>query len=279
LTTSTTEDVAADDIWDEVLKQADEPFSPPARTEPKPVSVTPGDQVEAWARDIILDHELNRPRSRQNAIGPSGVGEKCDRRIAMQLAGVTPVHFADPLKAWVGTGAHLMLDEAVSLRDRQVGRYLTEHPVTYRGIPGSVDVFDRITGRVGDWKSKELAKIKRLRKKGVMDEGYRIQQNIYAAGLIAQGEVVNEVALIYIPTNGELADIYVQIEPVDIELADRAIDRIEAIEAALLEGKPAEEFRPTTSALCGWCPFHNPLIPTSAKSCSGGIRFVTDVSD
>lgn len=268
-----------DSIWDEIVAESDAPYSPPARTEAKPVSITPGDLVEAWARDVILDHELNRPRSRQASIGPSGVGDACDRKIAMQLAGVTGVNFPDPLKAYVGTGLHHMLDGAVTLRDREVGRYLTEHTVSYRGITGSVDVFDRVTGRVMDWKSKELAKIKRLRKLGLMSQEYRVQQNVYAAGLIAAGENVREIALVYVPTNGDLADIYVQVEPVDIALADAAIDRIDAIKAELMEGKDAETFRPRTSALCGWCAYHSPLTPTNAKSCSGGIKFITQDSD
>jgi len=138
-----------------------------------------------------------------------------------------------------------------------------------------VDVFDRVTGRVMDWKSKELAKIKRLRKAGAMSAEYKTQQMVYAAGLIAQGENVTEVALVYIPTNGDLADIYVQVEPVDIALADAAIDRIEAIQAELEAGKDAETFRPLTSALCGWCSFYSPHTPTNPRSCSGGIRFDT----
>jgi hypothetical protein len=275
LTTSTTDDQVIDpnDLWDEMDRQAQEDFVPPAPAVVKEAPLDDSALIESWARDIILDHELNRPRSRQVAIGPSAAGAKCDRQIAMQIAGVQRVHFSDPLKAYVGTGLHLMMDDAVSLRDRDTGRYLTEHPVEYRGVAGSVDVFDRVTGRVMDWKSKDIAKIKRLRKSGRMSDEYRIQQNIYAAGLLAQGENVTSISLVYLPTNGDLADIYVQTEAVDLALADRAIDRLEAIRAALMDGKDAETFPKTTSALCGWCDFYNPKTPDSPRSCAGGIKF------
>jgi hypothetical protein len=261
------------DIWDEVAADLDAPFTPPAPAAPKP-AVVPLDSsaAEEWVADLILDHEMNRPRSRQAAIGPSGIGDKCDRKIAMTLAGVEAVHFSDPLKAWVGTGVHHMLEEAVRLKDRETGRFLVEHPVTYRGISGNVDLFDRVRGRVIDWKSKELSKIKRLRKSGKMDDGYRVQQMTYGAGLVAAGENVRSVALAYIPTNGDLRDVYVQEEIFLPEVADAAIDRIDSLREQLEEGKDAETFLPTTSALCGWCPFYNPLTPTSARSCQGGAR-------
>jgi hypothetical protein len=263
--------------WAEFASEPIEADTAPPRTTPKPEAPQPGGLIEAWATDLVLDHEMNRPRSRQAHVGPSEVGERCDRRLAMAVANVQQVNYPDPLKAYVGTGLHQMLADAVELRDRGTGRYLSEHRVTYRGVTGSVDLFDRVTGRLIDFKSKSLTKVKRARRQP-MEHGYKVQQMIYAAGLIAQGEHVKSVTLLYIPTDGDLSDMYAQTLPVDVSIADEAIDRLECIQNEVADGKPLPDFKAHTSALCGWCPFYSPLTPLSPASCPGATTPTTTVA-
>lgn len=250
--------------------------APEAKPQPARETASP-DVLASWVAEIILDHEHDRPRSRQMSIGPSAVGNSCDRALAFDLASVEAVNFPDPLKAYVGTGLHSMLEAAVRLRDRETGRYLVEHEVTYRGITGKVDLFDRLTGRAIDWKSKELSKINRLRGKAMSHE-YLVQQQIYAAGLRAQGENVKSVSLVFIPVNGLLRDILTQTVPVDVEVADRAIDRLEGISNQLMDvGMEPRGITAYPNALCPWCSHYAPDSPLSARSCPGLMQPVADL--
>lgn len=260
----TTSRFVAPDSGDEVAEAT--PSKTP-RKSPEPIPQTP---FSHWVRELILRSELRRPRTLQRHIGPSQVGEKCDRQLAMTMMGADPVAFSDPLKAWVGTGVHLSMQNAVE-EENASRRYLTEHPVTYRGISGSVDFFDRLTGAMADWKSKELAKI-RAAVKASTDEGYAIQQQVYAAGLQEQGERVNSIHLVYIPVNGKLDDIYDDYIEVDRSVADAAIDRLEALENRVADGEAVEQFAPYVSALCPWCPFYSPDAPLSARTCPGKVE-------
>ena len=55
---------------------------------------------------VILWNEHNAPRSLQRAIGPSELGDPCDRKLAYRIAGIEPVNFGDPWPAIVGTSIH-----------------------------------------------------------------------------------------------------------------------------------------------------------------------------
>ena len=53
---------------------APEGEAPRAEAKPQPASETASpDVLASWVAEIILDHEHDRPRSRQMSIGPSGV--------------------------------------------------------------------------------------------------------------------------------------------------------------------------------------------------------------
>jgi hypothetical protein len=245
-------------------------------TTPTPRETASPDVLASWVAEIILDHEHDRPRSRQMSIGPSAVGNACDRALAFDLAGVEAVNFPDPLKAYVGTGLHAMLEAAVRLRDRETNRYLVEHEVTYRGVTGKVDLFDRVLGRAIDWKSKELSKINRLRGRAMSYE-YLVQQQIYAAGLRAQGENVKSVSLVFIPVNGLLRDILTQTVPVDVSVADIAIDRLEGLSSRLMDGATPSLVEAMPNSLCPWCSHYAPDSPLSARSCPGLMSPVADL--
>ena len=259
--------------WDQFVAEEHTSASAPAPTPAKTTVLSDSSVVESWVADLIMCHDLDRPRSRQTAVGPSSVGNQCDRALAYMMSDTEAVNYPDPLKAYIGTGAHLMLEDAAELRDSGIGRYLREVQISYRGITGNVDLFDRVTGRVIDWKSKDLAKIKRLRRQKTSKQ-YEIQRQIYAAGLAAAGENVKSVALVYIPVNGLLSDIYVDEVPFDQSIADEAIDRIEALQNRLYDSVPPQEFPAKASALCPWCPFYNPNAPLSQSSCPGGAAKV-----
>lgn len=230
-------------------------------------SLSGPDPIETWFTEIIIGAELARPRTQQVAIGPSELGDPCDRALAYKAMGNLPVNYSDPLKANLGTAFHEFVMRA--LIASSPGRYLTEFPVEYRGVSGSVDIFDRWYGRLVDLKTTSKSKISRVRFKGVT-QGHKVQVQTYAAGLIAAGENVRSATLLYVPTDGTLADVYAASLPIDVSVADAAIDRLEAIQNRVMDGEHPAEFEAFVTPLCGWCPAYRPNGPLTSRSCPGG---------
>lgn len=227
-----------------------------------PVALVLGDAL----REGIWTAAATASRSQQRALGFSELGTACQRRLGYRLRGTPASHWADPLKSTVGTGVHLILAEYFRRLDAGTGRYLVEHPVSYRGIHGTVDLFDRRRKVAVDWKTKSLAKIKRARREGPSPD-YITQVHGYGTALRSQGEDVTHVAIVYVPVDGELGDIYVWVERLDQAVVDKAIARVEDIGS---RSQPASSIPASPSPLCGWCPFYNPLLAeASATACPG----------
>lgn len=204
-------------------------------------------------RDAIWTAEATTARSLQSAVGWSEIGDACRRKLAYSLAGASHSNYPDPLKAMVGTGGHLVLAEHFRRLDAGTGRYLVEQKLTYRGVPGTVDLVDCRRRAVIDWKFKPLAKIKRLRREGVPNyaPGYVIQAHGYGTALVASGVPVDQVGLAFVPTDGELDDIWVWHAPLDQSIANEAVDQLDALRGTAPQNVPA---RP--GPLCGWCPYY-----------------------
>jgi len=119
--------------------------------------------VAAELADIIRHAELNRDRSVQTAIGPSGIGTECTRWLLHMLA-ETPEPTADMPGglvnhwAWVGTAIHDRLERDVKRSPINVDRrFITEVTVTIgqiggRPVKGHVDLVDKLALGVVDWK-------------------------------------------------------------------------------------------------------------------------------
>lgn len=235
---------------------------PPVRPAPPPDPVAM--VVAAHARSIVRTISATSARSQQSAVGMSElVG--CARRLSYRFAGAPVVHRPDPLAAFIGTGFHAAVEEGLRRLDAGVGRYLIEHRVTYRGVPGHVDLYDRWEHLVADWKTTQLKKLSRVRSEGP-SASHRVQIMGYAAGLRAQGYRVENAAIIYVPTDGTVDDIHAWRSTVDTTAVDEAIDRLSTVAAAV-----PSQTEPTYTPLCNWCPFHNPASSDLDVSCPGRI--------
>lgn len=110
--------------------------------------------------EIILWTERNSPRSKQLAVGPSELGDACDRRLAYRIAGNPPSNTGmDPWPAVVGSSIHSWLERAITEYQRVVGDlgYLTEtHVYPDPLVAGHSDLFNVRAGRVIDWKAQPL---------------------------------------------------------------------------------------------------------------------------
>ena len=204
------------------------------------------------------------PRSLQTEIGASEIGSGCDRQISYKANGIVPVNYRDPLRLLAGTGMHLALAEVFDRVNANSGRFLVEYPVSYRGLRGHVDLYDRQLRTVVDWKSSTLSKIRHIRHDGV-NAAYRTQVQCYAAGLREAGEDPLKVAILFVPFDGTLEEIYPFVEPVARQVVDDAIDRYERIAG---QGHPAN-VTPTPSRLCPWCDHYRPGSKDLTVGCPG----------
>jgi PD-(D/E)XK nuclease superfamily len=235
---------------------------------PEPTTEAVQTDATAMAFATALDSLIalgcaTKPRSLQVAVGSSEAGQRCDRRIAYKLHGVRPCNFRDPLRSLVGEEFHYALADLFSRLNAGSARWLVEQPVLYRGMPGTVDLYDRHTLTVIDWKTSTKAKVRQVRREGPPVH-YKIQLQIYAAALRLLGEDPQRVALAYLPTDGELADLWVWLSPVDERMAVDALDRVErlaGIEPADAIAKP--------DRLCPWCAHYRPGSTDLATGCPG----------
>ena len=84
----------------------------------------PGDEdsftnlIKSTLTDIITEHDRRSPRSVQVKIGPSEMGDLCDRKVAYRLANIPPCNEPDNWPAIVGTACHSWLEGAVTQSTR-----------------------------------------------------------------------------------------------------------------------------------------------------------------
>lgn len=163
--------------------------------------------------------ELTKPseRDKQRKVGPSELGDLCERCLAEKLLGVHKEEKTHPLAPMIGTAFHLYLENVIGLKD-----YLKETKVTvgtiegYGDIRGTSDGFDTATGHVVDYKVLSKKKIKAFSSATFFDEDhnpefysdsltegqlkkYYYQMQLYGLGMENAGYEVNHTSLILFP--------------------------------------------------------------------------------
>lgn len=249
------------------MTTAAELFSIPTAPEKLPQTFDPRSMIlSERIRELLFQVSDTSSRSLQVSIGASEIGGACPRQVGYRMAGARPVSFTDPLRSLVGTAIHGWLAEVFRDQDHGSGRYLVEHPVEYQGIPGTLDLYDRRHGLVVDWKTTTKGRLAEYRRNGPSPH-YVTQLQVYGAGLAQQGETPTELALVFIPTDGTLAEIWSWVTRPDLSLADRAITAAKEVAELYAQGGAAA--LTTAPALCNFCPFHRPGVPVSDLSCPG----------
>lgn len=191
--------------------------------------------------------ERGDDRDKQRRIGPSEIGNTCQRCLADRFLGVeTPARRGYPLAPWIGTAVHahlesLLGDDAMTETKVHVGDIPGYGPVS-----GTADVYK--DGHLGDYKvmsKRNIAALKRafvIRRDGSVAftdtpkaataQQYWIQQNLYAKGLQDAGHGVEDCTLILIPRDAT-TDTTEAITSVtfkaDRAVAERALDRAGSI--------------------------------------------------
>lgn len=243
------------------------PFATSLPTDPGPDRTPPPEQspLVATLTSTIEWGTVTSPRSLQVRVGASEVGHTCQRRLAYALHETAAAAFSDPMRLVVGTGVHLHLEQIFRRFDGHSGRLLVEHPVEYRGVPGVIDLFDQYLGVLVDWKTTGKTTLARYIKAGIPVH-YRVQAQIYAAGLAAQGYDVRTVAVVFLPYDGALSQAWDWQAVPDRGEADRAIDRLDALRA---DPRTPDQVPASPDRLCGWCPWYRPRSTDLARACPG----------
>lgn len=216
---------------------------------------------------IIRSHSTARPRNRQRAVGPSGIGTPCDRRLGYQILGVDRVNHSDPLASWIGTASHAAMEQALADSDDWITEIGTE--LHGYGIKGTADAYHKPTRTVVDWKFVGQTSLTKYKATGPGNQ-YRTQAHLYGCGLAHDGYDVDNVAVAFIPRNGMLSGIHVWSEPYDDTVVDATMRRFEAVQTIAEHLGPGELF--TADAWCRWCDYFDPTATDPAAACAGNMN-------
>lgn len=183
----------------------------------------------------ITAHDSQRDRSKQVTIGPSAVGG-CRRRVWHNLMRTPTTNDTKPygLSAILGTYIHAGIAEAIVREDPFGDNFLIEQQFTTEKISGNVDLFIKDIGLVVDWKT---TKVKSMRYSPSHAQLYQV--HLYGWILEQNGYKVNEVALVYIPRDGEIADIKIHREDYSPAIAEEGLKWLDEIQEIVnTKGEP-----------------------------------------
>jgi hypothetical protein len=225
------------------------------------------DLVKRSLIEVIRWADEQNPRSKQIAIGPSEIGDPCDRRVAYRLAQMEAVNRTfDPWAAIVGTALHSWLEDAFQAWNgtHPGSPWATETPVVLTDfVKGRSDLYHSDWQCVIDHKGAGPDVMRKYRKDGP-PPGYIVQVQCYGYGYEKLGIPVRKVALAFYPRAGWLRDLYVWTSDYDRSVAEEALARLSRIATELLSadilnrGHRWENVPASPSNACGFCPMYVP---------------------
>lgn len=237
------------------------------------------DHAVALAQEIkrvVRQAYYDAPRTRQRRPGPSQLGGACDRRIVAHFLELPKINrMTDPWAAIVGTGTHSWLADAFELDNKlraaaaDPQRWRVELKVRANAlVRGSTDLYDRVTFTVTDHKVLGPSTHGEMKKSGP-GTTYLIQLLMYAAGLEAEGERVEHIAIAAYPRAGQLKGLYVWSRPFDDEAREilrKALDRTEKrsqVAGYVAKGVIGLDDVPTKPSAkeCRYCDFYARTVP------------------
>lgn len=252
-------------------------------------------------------------RSNQVEIGPSGLGTPCLRKLGYRLAQHPSQRVEEPpWRPTVGTAVHSWLAEMLEAENRRELREdhadkdcpvpWCDHPATGEHtarwrvelrvpcgtiegttVYGTIDVYDHANATVLDWKVVGPTALKNYRRHGPEEfADYRVQVHVYGRGASrALRLVVEHVAIMFLPMNGELSEAWLWSEPYDPEIGREAFDRARTVQARITERGP-EYIAKLKRAPdhCGHCPWFDASNDTGDwRTCPGDPSMYAKASD
>jgi PD-(D/E)XK nuclease superfamily len=216
--------------------------------------------------EIILWQAARSPRSLQANIGPSEVGNPCNRQVAYRLAAIPEVNNRqDPWAAVIGTSIHAWLQRAVIdwTEAGGAGMYVTETELDLGGlITGHCDLYDAETASVIDWKTVGPNMLKDV-EAGRIPDGYKIQTHLYGYMFKQLDLPVKRVCLVFLPRASSLNRLRVWSAIYDESVATTALNRVYGIAHKVMEmdllkesnGYRWAEVPAIPGDHCGFCPW------------------------
>ncbi len=215
------------------------------------------------------------PRHQQKRLGPSEIGNPCERHLALATMQEpfcnTP---SDPLPSLFGTAMHAWLEEAARKHNEFLGRvrWITETRVGKR-VPGTCDLYDIDTKTVLDYKCPGPSRFKSMVTHGP-GPTYETQAHLYGYGYHELGIPVENVGIVFLPRAGMLSRARIWMEPFNEAKAIAALDRYDRIidQCAELDVENDPEgylkIPITPSHDCEYCAYWSPN-PQSPLQCKG----------
>lgn len=231
------------------------------------------DELKRELMQVITDAGRYSPRSRQVSIGPSELGEECTRKLAYKLLDWEKVNVtaSGSWAAQIGTAIHAYLEQIFSGDEK----YQTETRVEIRaGLKGTVDLFHNERNMVIDWKTKSPNGVKEKRSQGASKKEI-IQVMTYAYGKVKEGIKVDYVGLVYLPTGGQISDMYIELHQYNEKYVTDALERIDKVYELLstidVEANPAmwAHIPAEPSRMCMYCPYFKPFSNDPSVACPG----------
>lgn len=190
---------------------------------------------------VISTITQSSARDRQRVLGPSDLADPCDYCLGSNfLRSLKESEFVSKesqkrgfsLKAWNGTAVHEKLERDLPLPEEEA---LKELSVPIREIPGyhmvkgHIDLYLQRMGIWVDYKTTDMAKLKKYRLNGPPESHIR-QKMMYGYGLRANGHEANASVLVYIPRDSNrVEDIWEAAAPYSEEWAVDSLERAERI--------------------------------------------------
>lgn len=234
--------------------------------------------LAADVRAVVRAHAAGSARTMQRTIGPSQIGNACERSLAYSLMDMPrPRTDGDPWASVVGTATHSWLADAFLAENERLGhlRYLVETKVQLTGtIKGTADLFDLRESEVIDHKILGVDSMRKIRN-GTIPVRYRTQLHLYGMGFELAGMPVDKVSICAYPRSGFLDGIVVWTEKYDRDVAEAALDRLSRISAAALlleldtHGERWGLIPATPGPECTWCEYWRPGLVVDGRGCPG----------
>jgi hypothetical protein len=172
-----------------------------------------GARIARELRDVIIRQATRMPRSTQVHLGPSELGEECDRQVVGKFAGEPRTNnVADPWASVVGTAVHAQLATFFANENRLNGftRWVPEVRVAPHPLyPGTADLYDGVNEAVIDWKILGPTSLAKVMSPAGPSRRYQVQLLLYALGYRRLGLPVRRVCLAALPrTSSSLDSMY-----------------------------------------------------------------------
>jgi hypothetical protein len=260
----------------------------------------------AWAesygrsqKQLVKDYAARAPRTLQKHLGPSELGEPCQRQKVMKMAQLTRVsNVHDPWASVMGTAGHAYVEDMYKWdNDRRIKQGLQGNWYAERRVcpdpdpatgepgpfshPGTADLYDIENKALVDHKFLGKTSLAKLVKHGPKTV-YYIQFLLYRRGYQLLGYEVNRVVLLAWPrTESYLDNMYVWEHTPTAE-DDALVDRVLAEAAHLEKVAPLVQAghlnimdipaSPSDDS-CSWCPLYRPQSARDhGYGCPGTVK-------